>query len=477
MNDDATLLRRYVEDGSESAFTELVRARLDLVYGAALRRTGAPDLAADVAQQVFTALARQARSLCGHPALGAWLHTATRNAALNLMTAERRRKTRERAAFAPESVAATETPPDPERLRPLLDAAIDDLPEADRVAVVLRFLEHRSWAEVGAALRVSEDAARVRTARALDKLRTALAGRGITSTAAALGTTVAACAATVAPAGLANSLAVAALASAAGGAGVFAPLFLAMNLKVLVPAAFSAVLFFLLGTWVGVKQLADTPIPAPVIESHPDTATIAALRDENLKLQADLESARQELRRATTIVKIQPPPPPSATPAAQGTFTNGNLRAVLNNLRQISAARDQYVLENGHPASSIRELVGENAYIRQLISAAGEDYSGLSMDPKQPLTVSAPDGTPITFDPNSGNGTNPSPPSDEELAASKKLEPAGKAALAAYRAAHNGSPPRDPRALLPYFATPQEGADYLELLEMVNNQPLPKAGK
>ena len=66
MNDDATLLRRFVEQDSEAAFTELVQRHLDLVYGAALRRTGGDaHAAADVAQQVFAALARQARSVSG----------------------------------------------------------------------------------------------------------------------------------------------------------------------------------------------------------------------------------------------------------------------------------------------------------------------------------------------------------------------------------------------------------------------------
>ena len=96
MNDDAELLCRYANEGSESAFAELVRRHVDLVYGAALRRTGGdPHRAADVAQQVFTTLARGARKLSHHALLPAWLHTATRNAALNLMISEKRRQTRE----------------------------------------------------------------------------------------------------------------------------------------------------------------------------------------------------------------------------------------------------------------------------------------------------------------------------------------------------------------------------------------------
>ena len=187
MNDDALLLRRYAEEGSETAFTELVHRHVGLVYGAALRRTGGDaHRAADVAQQVFTTLAREARQLSRHTVLSAWLHTATRNLAINLMMSEQRRKARELAAVALETVAAP-SPADAEwaQIRPVLDAAIDELPEPDRVAVVLRFLELRAFAEIGAVLQISADAARMRTERAIEKLRTTLARRGITSTAGA----------------------------------------------------------------------------------------------------------------------------------------------------------------------------------------------------------------------------------------------------------------------------------------------------
>ena len=176
MNDDAALLRRYAEEGSEAAFAELVHRHVDLVYGAALRRTGGDaHRAHDVAQQVFITLARDARKLSRHAVLAAWLHTATRNAALNLMISEQRRQTREAEAVALEAAANTGADPEWDRLRPLLDTAIDELPEADRAAVVLRFLEKRPFAEVGSLLQVSEDAARMRTDRALDKLREARA--------------------------------------------------------------------------------------------------------------------------------------------------------------------------------------------------------------------------------------------------------------------------------------------------------------
>src|SRR5215471_8999570 len=97
---DAQLLREYAEDGNEDAFRELVARHTDLVYSAALRQVASPDLAWDVAQSVFTDLARKARSLLQkgnlHDSMAGWLYRGTRFAALNQLRDERRRQTRER---------------------------------------------------------------------------------------------------------------------------------------------------------------------------------------------------------------------------------------------------------------------------------------------------------------------------------------------------------------------------------------------
>lgn len=75
MKKDPELLRCYVEEKSEPAFAELVQRHLPSVYGAALRRVGGDaHLAKDVAQHVFTALAREAETLARRPVLAGWLH-------------------------------------------------------------------------------------------------------------------------------------------------------------------------------------------------------------------------------------------------------------------------------------------------------------------------------------------------------------------------------------------------------------------
>ena len=80
--DDARLLRSFVEENSHDAFQRLVTRHIDLVYSAALRRTGGdPHRAGEITQMVFTDLARKAATLLRHPLLPAWLHQATRWAA------------------------------------------------------------------------------------------------------------------------------------------------------------------------------------------------------------------------------------------------------------------------------------------------------------------------------------------------------------------------------------------------------------
>ena len=211
---DAQLLREYAESGSESAFTELVNRHTDLVYSAALRQVPSSDLACDVAQNVFTSLARGARTLAGKlnsdASLAGWLCRCTRNLALNLRRDDFRRHSRERQAM--ENLhPSPETAPDWGRLCPLLDEAISRLNEADHDALVLRFFKNHDLRSVGLALGVSDDTAQKRVSRALEKLREYLAHHGITTTGAALAMVISANAVQAAPAGLAVTVSAAAL--------------------------------------------------------------------------------------------------------------------------------------------------------------------------------------------------------------------------------------------------------------------------
>ena len=149
MSDDAELLRRYAEEKSEAAFAEFVERHLGMVYASALRRLGNAHAAADVAQRVFIAVAERAAPLARHPTIAGWLFAASRNASLDLMKAEQRRRAREWAAQADEALlrdAGNDPgPADGGAVRPLIDDALERLAIADREAVLLRWVEGRAF--------------------------------------------------------------------------------------------------------------------------------------------------------------------------------------------------------------------------------------------------------------------------------------------------------------------------------------------
>ncbi|HEY8996223.1 MAG TPA: sigma-70 family RNA polymerase sigma factor [Lacunisphaera sp.] len=279
---DAEMLQRYARERDERAFAELVQRHLGVVYGAALRRTGGrTHLAEEIAQKVFTDLARKAAMLSHHPALTGWLHRSTRYAAIDAARSELRgQKLAQSLATMPDTNVPPETGVEWELLRPVLDEALDQLKEPDREAMLLRYFEGLSFAEVGARMNLSENAARMRTERALDKLRGQLGKRGVTSTAAALGLLLANQAFATAPAGLAATLTSTALAAAPATGGLVA--FLLMN-KIAIPALSAVVA-------ASVTALVWTSV-VPTVSAE----ELATLRAENARLmQATAPGAAAE---------------------------------------------------------------------------------------------------------------------------------------------------------------------------------------
>jgi RNA polymerase sigma factor (sigma-70 family) len=293
MTDDAQLLSRFARGGDEAAFRELVARHLDLVYAAALRQlNGDAHLAQDVAQTVFTDLARKARSLPRGAVLSGWLYEAARFAAAKVVRGEQRRRGREQEAAAMHD-PTPESTPDWEKLRPVLDTAMGDLSATDRNAVLLRFFERKDFRAVGLALGLSEDAAQKRVARALDKLRTDLARRGVTLSATALAAAITGGAIHLAPAGLAVSVATASLAgaSAAAATGFAANLLHAMaTTKATIIAA----------------AVVAASVGAPLVMQYRANETLraenAALREQANNQLAELDELQAEKQRLAKML-------------------------------------------------------------------------------------------------------------------------------------------------------------------------------
>jgi type IV pilus assembly protein PilA len=63
-----------------------------------------------------------------------------------------------------------------------------------------------------------------------------------------------------------------------------------------------------------------------------------------------------------------------AIPAFQKVRQSSQDKAVLNNVRQLSAASDQYFLENGVSTVAQTSLVGATNYVKALNTVAAESY-------------------------------------------------------------------------------------------------------
>jgi len=196
--DDAALVRE-VAAGSEDALGMLYDQYVDAVYAASNRLTADRQIAEEVVQETFLALWNRAELF--DPAVGslaAWLHTIARNRTVDRLRAAGRRPSLvpfsatsgedEQDSAALDRLVATGTVlggahlgPGPEgelattELRQVLREALEELPDAERTAIVLAYREELSQTEIAERLGWPPGTVKTRTRRALLRLRGALA--------------------------------------------------------------------------------------------------------------------------------------------------------------------------------------------------------------------------------------------------------------------------------------------------------------
>ncbi len=159
-------MERFVQ-GEERAFSELFDRHAGRLRGA-LRRMVGP-AADDVLQTTFLSIVRaRGRYVRGAP-FRPWLYSVAINAARDHLRRNRREEPHVTDSL-PEPEAEPAPLPDPGLAR-TVEAALAQLPEAQREAIVLHRFEGFSFREIAELLGVTETAVKVRAHRGYERLR------------------------------------------------------------------------------------------------------------------------------------------------------------------------------------------------------------------------------------------------------------------------------------------------------------------
>lgn len=148
-------------------FEAFVRRYQDMVFATAVRLLGNPTEAEDVAQTVFMRAFQRFEELRPSPTAAGWLKTVTRNTCLNHLSRYRRRwrffselTTTDDTSEPFETELVSVAPSIAEDLehaerREQLERALRQLPDHQRVPLVLFHFEDLSYQDIAAALGVS----------------------------------------------------------------------------------------------------------------------------------------------------------------------------------------------------------------------------------------------------------------------------------------------------------------------------------
>ncbi|MCW1926616.1 sigma-70 family RNA polymerase sigma factor [Luteolibacter arcticus] len=183
---DASLLEAWSAEGSEEAFAALARRYGGLLYHAAMRRTGRSDLAGEAAQNSLLILARKAPRLGHLPCLSGWLHRTACYEAAKLLRREQRHHARMKQLPLPDGDGAGDEASPWQDIAPVLDQALDAMPEKDREVIFLKFFDGLSFEQMARQFGGEPAAWRQRGSRALERLRLHFRKRGVAVSSAAL---------------------------------------------------------------------------------------------------------------------------------------------------------------------------------------------------------------------------------------------------------------------------------------------------
>jgi RNA polymerase sigma factor (sigma-70 family) len=170
---EVILLRRFARSRDAAAFAEITRRHAGLVYGAAWRILSDMDRAADVAQETFLQLTKDAGTISG--SLPGWLHRVATHKAIDVRRREVTRRHRE-VQYAENQEREAR---DWKDISPYVDEGLRALDSELRDILIAHFLDGQTTRGIADAQGVSQATVSRRIEAGVNQLRAILRKRGI----------------------------------------------------------------------------------------------------------------------------------------------------------------------------------------------------------------------------------------------------------------------------------------------------------
>ncbi len=177
---EAILLRRFARSHDAAAFAEITRRHAGLVYGAAWRILSDMDRAADVAQDTFLQLTKDAGTISG--SLPGWLHRVATHKAIDARRREVTRRHRE-VVYAENQEREAR---DWKEISPYVDEGLRALDPELREMLIAHFLDGQTTRGIADAQGISQATVSRRVEAGVNQLRAILRKRGVIVAAGAL---------------------------------------------------------------------------------------------------------------------------------------------------------------------------------------------------------------------------------------------------------------------------------------------------
>ena len=192
LSDDTPVQTPNQEGDRNAEFTKFMRTYQNMVFSTAARLSGNDTQAEDIAQEVFLRAHRKFDELRDNPRAAGWLKTVATNLTFTHLT-----RYRKRWVFFSQLQPADESEDDPvldfasdesvveeardDERHDYVEAALGELPEHQRVPLVLFHFEEMPYEDIAQRLRVSLPKVKTDIHRARQALSKILERRGITA--------------------------------------------------------------------------------------------------------------------------------------------------------------------------------------------------------------------------------------------------------------------------------------------------------